>query len=66
MFLDFEALKLELSANTPWQIYELEPDETITARLKKLVSPQTETTEAEKAAADETDDAKNATQGAAE
>ena len=73
VFLDFEALKQELSENTPWQIYELEPDETITARLKKLVSPQTETAEAEKATADdgestadETDDAKNATQGVAE
>ncbi len=39
VFLDFEALKQELSENTPWQIYELEPDETITAHLKKLVSP---------------------------
>lgn len=39
VFVDFESLKQEISENTPWQIYELEPDETITAHLKKLVSP---------------------------
>lgn len=39
VFLDFESLKQEISENTPWQIYELEPDETITAHLKKLVAP---------------------------
>ncbi|MBR6215509.1 MAG: hypothetical protein IKQ84_03780 [Spirochaetaceae bacterium] len=73
VFLDFEALKQELSANTPWQIYELEPDETIIDRLKKLVSSQTETAEAEEAeaddsasTADEADYAENATQNAAE
>ncbi len=73
VFLDFEALKQELSANTPWQIYELEPDETIIDRLKKLVSSQTETAEAEEAGADdsastadEADYAENATQNAAE
>ena len=73
VFLDFEALKQELSANTPWQIYELEPDETIIDRLKKLVSSQTETAEAEEtgaddsaSTADEADYAENATQNAAE
>ena len=73
VFLDFEALKQELSANTPWQLYELEPDETIIDRLKKLVSSQTETAEAEEAGADdsastadEADYAENATQNAAE
>lgn len=43
VFLDFESLKQELSENTPWQIYELEPDETITARLKKLVTLNADT-----------------------
>ena len=73
VFLNFESLKQELSENTPWQIYELEPDETITAHLKKLVSPQTETAEAEESGADdsastadEADYAENATKNAAE
>ena len=39
VFVDFESLKQELSENTPWKTYELEPDETITAHLKKLVAP---------------------------
>lgn len=43
VFVDFESLKQELSENTPWKTYELEPDETITARLKKLVTPNADT-----------------------
>ena len=42
VFLDFEALKQELSENTPWQIYEMEEGETIIDRLKKLVTPKGE------------------------
>ena len=42
VFLDFEALKQELSENTPWQIYEMEEGETIIDRLKKLVTPNGE------------------------
>ena len=47
VFLDFEALKQELSENTPWQIYEMQPDETIIDRLKKLVTSNKEETESE-------------------
>ena len=47
VFLDFEALKQELSENTPWQIYEMEEGESIIDRLKKLVTQNGEETESE-------------------
>lgn len=37
VFHDFETLKDELKENTPWQIYELEENETIIDRLKKIL-----------------------------